>query len=180
MIDGTGREFNDHLTEFLQWYLENPQKLYTPLENSIHFTGPAGTDARGELKDETSGIQHGVSAVTIYRDDPFQVQLFIASPNLFIPPHKHPNVDSYEVALRGMEFNLHGETILPLYWCMKGHENSNLPFEWYNTIRVLPDSSHSAQAASDGGAFLSVQQWLNGVKPSSVGDDWSKVDDEPK
>ena len=42
----------------------------------------------------------------------------------------------------------------------------------YNVVRVLPESEHSAKAGPEGGCFLSVQQWLNGVEPSAVGMDW--------
>jgi len=155
MIDGTGREFNDDLTHFLEWYLEAGTKLCVPLDDSIHFI-------------------EGVHGITIYRHEPYQVQLFSCKPNTIIPPHKHPNIDSYEVSLRGMEFDLHGETVLPLWWAMKGHESTNLPNEWYNVIRVLPDSEHSAKAHETGGCFMSVQHWLNGIKPSSVANDWAE------
>ena len=62
-----------------------------------------------------------------------------------------------------MEFNLKGESILPM-------EHSEV-FP-YHTIRVLPESKHDAKAGPKGGCFLSVQHWLNGVKPTSVGNDW--------
>ena len=170
MKDGTGREFDDELTRFLEWYLESGHKIYVPLEDSIHFSGTAGPDPHGAA---------GVVGVTIYRDDPFQVQLFTCTPNGVIPPHTHPNVDSYEVSLRGMEFDLHGETVLPLFWTMtpSGDKKSNLPCTHYQVIRVLPHSLHGAKAHETGGCFMSVQRWLNGVKPSSVGNDWEKTDE---
>ena len=37
MKDGIGREFDDELTDFLKWYLDTPMRIYTPLDNSIHF-----------------------------------------------------------------------------------------------------------------------------------------------
>ena len=87
MKDGTGREFDDELSHFLDWYRENPQRIYVPLENSVHFV-------------------EGVTGLTIYRHGEYQVQLFTTTPNTVIPSHVHPNVDSYEVALSGMEFYL--------------------------------------------------------------------------
>ena len=157
MIDGTGREFDDELTHFLEWYLDAGNKIYVPLEDSIHFV-------------------EGVTGITIYRHEQFQVQLFSCTPSTEIPPHKHPNVDSYEVSLRGMEFDLHGETVLPMWWAMKPQPNSNLANEWYNRLRVLPDSLHAARSHETGGAFMSVQHWLNDVKPTSVGNDWGEGD----
>ena len=45
----------------------------------------------------------------------------------------------------------------------------------YEVVRVLPECPHSAIAGKDGGSFMSVQQWLNGVEPTSVGNDWDGI-----
>ena len=37
MKDGTGKEFNDDLSEFLEWYLDAGQRIFTPFNQSIHF-----------------------------------------------------------------------------------------------------------------------------------------------
>lgn len=39
-------------------------------------------------------------------------------------------------------------------------------------IRVRPTDWHAALVGTAGDAFLSIQRWLNGVSPSSVGLDW--------
>ena len=51
-------------------------------------------------------------------------------------------------------------------------EDSNLSAAHYLFVRVLPNDEHAAKAGPNGGCFLSVQQWKNGVKPSAVGMDW--------
>ena len=38
--------------------------------------------------------------------------------------------------------------------------------------RVRETDWHGANVMTDGGAFLSIQHWRNGVAPSSVGLDW--------
>ena len=154
MKDGTDREFNDDLTTFLEWYLESGLRIYVPHENFIHFV-------------------EGVTGLTIYRSGQYQVQLFTAIPNTVIPSHTHPNVDSYEVALTGMEFTLEGKIVLPMWASETKCEDSNLSRAHYSTVRVLPESLHGGRSGSKGGAFMSVQHWLNGVKPTSVGNDWS-------
>ena len=53
MKDGTGREFDDELTNFLKWYLDAGQRIFTPLDNSIHFV-------------------EGLTSLCIYRYEPFQ------------------------------------------------------------------------------------------------------------
>lgn len=52
---------------------------------------------------ETTPTNHNgsLSGCVLYRDGQYQVQLFIVKPNSEIPPHIHPNVDSYEVYLSG-------------------------------------------------------------------------------
>jgi hypothetical protein len=156
MKDGTGREFNDELTSFLEWYLDAGNRIYVPHKNSIHFV-------------------EGVTGLTIYRHDQFQVQLFTATPNTIIPSHTHPNVDSYEVALSGMEFFLNDKVVLPRWYANVQAPNCNLSKSHYQVVRVLPDCPHSAIAGKKGGSFMSVQQWINDVKPTSVGNDWDGV-----
>ena len=153
MKDGTGREFDDDLTTFLEWYLDAGQRINTPLENSIHFV-------------------ENLTSLCIYRHEPWQVELVTVKPNAYIPPHTHPNVDSYEVALRGVEFNSNGSITLPMWFANKKATDCNLSLAHYNVVRVTPDDEHSAQAGPTGGCFLSVQHWLNGVKPTAVGMDW--------
>ena len=59
-----------------------------------------------------------------------------------------------------------------MWYANQKAENSNLSAAHYLFVRVPPDDEHSAQAGPNGGCFLSVQHWLNGVEPSAVGMDW--------
>ena len=153
MKDGTGREFDDELTNFLEWFKDSGQRINTPLDRSIHFV-------------------ENLTSTCIYRHEQFQVEFVTVRPNTYIPPHTHPNVDSYEVALRGIEFYSDGKTVLPMWFANQKDPNSNLSIAHYNVVRVLPSSEHSAKAGPEGGCFLSVQHWLNGVEPTAVGMDW--------
>lgn len=100
-----------------------------------------------------------LSGVVLYRHNNYQVQLFIVQPNSTIEAHIHPNVDSYEVFVGGDINFMCDDT-------------------WYDQnvvgmhIRVKPSSWHGGKFGEKGGCFLSVQKWLNGVPPTSVGDDW--------
>lgn len=153
MKDGTGREFDDDLTDFLQWYLDAGQRIFTPLNKSIHFVD-------------------GLTSLCIYRHEPYQVELVTVKPGTYIPPHTHPNVDSYEVALRGIEFYSGGKTTLPMWFANQPSPTSNLSMAHYMVVRILPETEHAAKAGPEGGCFLSVQKWLNGVEPTAVGMDW--------
>ena len=69
----------DELSNFAYWYLTSGEvdKFYTPIKNGLLFI-------------------EGVSGIVLYRNEQFQVELFICQPNLVIPEHTHPDVDSYE------------------------------------------------------------------------------------
>ena len=142
----------DELTNFRDWYLDTHPPLLVPFNHFLHFV-------------------EGVTGLTIYRDGPFQVQLFIAAPNTVIPNHIHPNVDSYEVALNGMEFFLNDDVMLSRE--RNDTPDGNYSDAMYETIRVHPDVPHGGIAGKNGGSFMSIQHWLNGVEPTSVGNDWN-------
>lgn len=101
-----------------------------------------------------------VSGIVVHRHGQFQTQLFIAEPNAKSPPHTHPNVDSFEVGLYGMNLNHTGNDI-PASITMAGV-----------AIYVDHEDVHGGCAGEKGGAFLSVQQWLNDVPPTCVANDW--------
>ena len=77
----------DSLSQFADWYLNSGdiKRIYAPHNDQLLFID-------------------GVSGVVLYRRDNFQVELFICEPNVDIPVHTHPNVDSFELFLCGMEF----------------------------------------------------------------------------
>lgn len=97
----------------------------------------------------------GVSGLTLYRDGPFQVQMFIVAPNAGSPEHAHPNIDSVEYGLAGAD-------------TFKSTNNTRFK----GLICVAPSEFHTAAADARGGAFLSIQKWINGIEPSSVELDW--------
>ena len=102
-----------------------------------------------------------ITGCVLYRDGQYQVQLFIVQPNCIIEPHIHPNVDSFEVYLSGdIEFSVGGITI------------DQTAMESQRVLRVLPDEFHGGKFGERGGVFLSVQKWLDGYEPTSVGYNW--------
>ena len=134
----------DVLEEFLHWWLQN-RVICPPLDNSLTH-----------IKD-TYGV-------VLYRQGPFQVELFNVKPNSEIVPHLHPNVDSFEVFLTGdIHFMCNGE------WSYEQKLGESI-------TRVKPDSWHGGLFGEKGGCFLSVQHWLNGVPPTFVGNDWVDED----
>ena len=144
----------DNLSFFANWFLTSGdiKGVYTPSDkNALLFI-------------------EGVHGITLYRKKPYQVELFICQPNLNIPEHTHPNVDSYEVFLYGMNFTHGGQTAISKEQSLE--ETNGLPTYAYQTIRVRPNDLHGGIASKYGGAFISIQHWLNNIEPSHVSSDW--------
>jgi hypothetical protein len=148
---------DDDLTHFLRWYMKSAGPLaFVPLHNTVHDVD-------------------GVRSVTMFRDPPFQVQMFIAPPYKIIPEHTHPNVDSYEVYVGGqIRFSKHGK------WCATEDEANAVDTQDLcglrgTAIRVYPSDPHGGAAGPSGSCFLSVQKWLNGVEPTCVANDYTGV-----
>ena len=100
----------------------------------------------------------GVNGIVLYRNNNYQVELFICKPNLVIPEHTHPDVDSYEVFLYGMKFTHNGEAVINSEQALE--EMEGMPSYAYQTIRVRPNDPHGGTASKNGGAFISIQRWL--------------------
>tara|TARA_R110000823_G_scaffold252473_1_gene375042 strand:- start:65 stop:589 length:525 start_codon:yes stop_codon:yes gene_type:complete len=142
----------DELSHFAHWYLSGKvDKIYTPMKHGLFF-------------------YEGISGVVLYRTGSFQVELFLCPPNTVIPEHAHPDVDSYECFLHGMEFHLSGEIKTSMQEASE--EQNGYPTCLHNTIRVKPNELHGGRTSDKGGAFVSIQHWLNGIEPSNVGLNW--------
>lgn len=125
-------------------------------------------------RSQTTVMAHSsVSTFVLYRHQQFQLELVLIHPGSPEWPgvHRHPNVDSYEVALfLPIQFKKNGELV-------PGPE-LQVPVDLgvgtilADCVRLRPTDWHGALAQPQGAALLSVQQWLNGVEPTSVGLDW--------
>jgi len=144
----------DDLTGFLQWVLKHLSVI-----GMVPFKSPVW-----KIQDVTS--------ILLYRDAPFQVQMFVVPGNTIIPEHTHPNVDSYEVYVGGdINFSHSGKYVLS-----KEKKSEDTQYKTAvargEVIRVHPNDWHGGVFGPDGGVFLSVQKWLNGVEPHCVAADY--------
>lgn len=110
-----------------------------------------------------------IISLVLYRKDQFQVELFIVpdAPSSFTE-HTHPDVDVVEFGLTGIaELNINGLpscTEADVDMWLKG-DRPTVP------IAIPPGTLHSG-AGHTPYAFLSIQHWLNGITPTSVGLNW--------
>ena len=140
----------DDLEMFLVWYLNN-RPIAPPYETSLHR-------------------YRGLHSAVIYRQAPYQVELYIVDPHTEVPDHMHPNVDSFEVFLCGdVHFRHSGKVITPPK--LVSQVSNGVHSLLGQHIRVHPNDSHGATIGYRGGMFLSVQKWLAGA-PTSVGKNW--------
>ena len=122
------------------------------MDNAIHFV-------------------EGLHTTVLWREGRFQVEMVTCAPGTKIPPHSHPNVDSFEVNLNGgVDFFIDGRRTIPL--SVLNRRNGD-HCQWYGlAVRVLPGVQHWAEFGPNGGTFLSVQHWPEGIPMTAVGFDW--------
>lgn len=108
-----------------------------------------------------------VLSLILYRDPPWQAELFILRPNNGFPrDHRHPDVDSYEYALSdSLPLIVNGKP-----WQESGGEVRAGTLG--DLCRVGAEDWHRVGDIPHGGTFISLQEWKNGVRPTSVGKNW--------
>lgn len=106
-----------------------------------------------------------VTTMVIHRDRQFQTELVIGHPKAikWDGEHRHPNVDSVEIAL----FNCINFTRNKLIVAVP-----DLVINGMACVNLKPTDWHGVPYMEEGFSLLSVQMWLNNTIPSSVGLDW--------
>lgn len=148
----------DELETFCRNFLQKMPVLgAVPFEGAVHM-----------IQDVTS--------ILLYRHGQFQVQLFAVPEGTIIPEHTHPNVDSIEVYMGGnIHFSHSGKYMYDAASLVANSGPFKLAAKRGATIRVRPNDVHGGVFGEGGGVFLSVQHWLNGVKPHCVAADYEGI-----
>lgn len=102
----------------------------------------------------------------LFREGRFQVEQIILFPNVDVPSHRHPNLDTYECHVAGA-----GEA-----WI----EGVKLPYTNDYTrhprlrrFLIRSDQMHWGVAHTMN-IVISFQQWFNDVPPTFITDDWDE------
>lgn len=145
----------DPLEHFAHWFMRQP------LGDFLTVAPKNGIMSYGK-----------VVALCLYRQGEFQVELFISTERGGFPhEHRHPNVDSFECHIAGDIFlTVNGESTASREAVEGVRPDGSSPIAGF-LVRVRPGDFHGAHEDSEG-AFLSIQRWMNGVTPTSVGLDW--------
>ena len=108
----------------------------------------------------------------LYRNANFQVELFAFPEGSIVTEHGHPNIRSYEVYVGGtVAFTLDSSW----YYLKDQGSASQIDEKCPYTLYLEENRIHGALFGQGGGTFISIQEWLNDVTPSCVGDDWNGV-----
>lgn len=115
-----------------------------------------------------------VVSLVVHRQVPFQTELFLVRAGEGFPEeHRHPDVDTFEVPLQGrLYLTVNGQPILSdaeVDMCA----GYGWPRDQISPQRIRPGDWHGARVGPEGAAFLSIQLWLRGVAPTSVGNNWA-------
>lgn len=123
------------------------------------------------MPDNPVKVCPGSHEFIMFRDGGFQVEQVTLFPNYEVSPHCHPNVDTYESHLCGS-----GEAWLEndCGICERlVYKYDHDPKNRYHLRRlhIKPGYVHYGMADTVVVA-LSFQEWINGVEPSFITDDW--------
>ena len=144
------------VVEFSNWWLER-KIIRPPFLESIFYTDIA-------------------ASVVLFRDGPFQVELYIAKPDTEAPYHTHPGVDSILMYLTGdMSFGMNGVNKDATEWQKPHAEHPDLHMLFGVAVPVLDSAQHNLVTKGQGGAFFSFEKWKD-KPPTSVTANW---DGEP-
>ena len=138
----------EEIVEFKDWWMRN-RIIKPPFnENLLH-------------------IDSCYTTSTLFTDGQYQVQLISGKPNSRSAQHIHPNVDSIEVYLGGhIQLIKNGIELLSYSDALERVDGASSGLG--RDIRVLPTDWHGGTSGRFGSMFLSIQFWLNGVKPTSI------------
>jgi hypothetical protein len=147
------------LEQFLHWFLNEPIGLISVGSNACLW-------------------HESVITFNLFRYKRFQVELVLLRGSSEWPgEHRHPDVDSVEVDLNNsVVFIKNGERRHSPDFQVPVKINAGKLVQMCNCVRLLPTDLHGISKVRDrGAAILSVQEWLNGKEPMSVGLNWDGV-----
>lgn len=149
------RDF-ESLENYVDYVLGTPLLLWRPPKGANHF-----------FHNDHKGVEGGsLFGLVIDRQGSFQTELFFVAPELDkITLHTHPDVDSYEMHIAGdFNFIINGESFR--------NDSDGRALMDRKTLQAVPSSAVHGGTFPKGGSFLSIQQWNNNIKPTTVGDNF--------
>ena len=139
--------------EFQRWWLKVGCPLRPPFKDGVFTTDIA-------------------YSLVLFRESPFQVELYICKPNTNAPFHQHPGVDSSFIYLTGnLDFGRSDGKYTDLKEYQKARLNSTVHHLLGQSVSAPNGALHTLKVYAEGGAFLSFEKW-NEQDPTSVTINW--------
>lgn len=131
--------------EFAAWYKANGMPMRPPKEDPVYVT-------------EIS------YSYVLYREGQYQAELYLVRPNTGSPDHSHPGVNNI-IMLMGGDIGTKQNNIVSLV-------PSDVDIFGLFGPTINSGDTHSLHVGERGGAFLSLEKWDEGIKPTSVTIRW--------
>lgn len=128
------------------------------LDNPLLYLVPIGREIPTLCHDT-------VSTAVVHREGQFQAEIVLSHPGAPEWPgeHCHPDVDSVEVGIYNTgNLTREGENVTEADFIYNG----------FPLVYLDHTCRHGAKFKDRGFLLLSIQKWLNGVPPTSVGLNW--------
>jgi len=143
---------NWSVKEFMEWWVKE-KIIRPPFLDGIFFTDIA-------------------ASIVLFRNGPFQVEMYISKPDTESPYHSHPGVDSLLMYLTGnLVFGKDNQQI-DLSEFQRPRDNEPDVHFLLGKFDILePNQLHNLKTMSEGGAFFSFEKWNDRI-PNSVTVNW--------
>jgi hypothetical protein len=138
-----------NVDEFTQWYKDNGYPIRPPAEDPVYIT------------DNTL-------SVIVFREDRFQVELYMLAPNWETPSHAHPGIEHRIIYLSGtISGSRNGVYINDSNsWAREVNKDGCSIIMGHHTDFV-GDDFHTVKSGTLGGMVAITQHWEDGLKMSS-------------
>jgi len=142
------------LEEFAEWYKTQGFPIRPPFEDPVYVTD----------------ISY---SYVLYREGQYQAELYLVRPNTSSPEHSHPGVENI-IMVWGGDVSYSQEGVyhdLSEHYTEPNAQGTNKLFG-LSSPNLKGTATHALFAGNKGGAFLSLERWPEGKKPSSVTIHW--------
>lgn len=138
-----------NIEEFTKWYQDNDYPFKPPAGDTIYIT------------------DHTLSSI-VFREERFQVELYMMGPNWESPNHGHPGIEHRIIFLNGTvggsKNGVYYNDSTP--WCDKAREDGcNILFGVSNDF--CGEDFHQVHIGHRGGLIAITQHWAEGLEMSS-------------
>jgi quercetin dioxygenase-like cupin family protein len=118
---------------------------------------------------DAATVLPGLTVLTLVRRPPFQLEVVVLAPNVAVPMHGHPDVESCEIGFAGdLELSVDGSPAV----IFRGARRDGISRLLGRYVYIPAGAMHGGRTGPLGASFLTAQRWLNGVQPVCVVNNW--------